>query len=81
MESNVNEIQLQNQNHNGVDDVADKCYPGAQDELPAAEFRLVNFIKGWLPYAGRWGVSRKGPDSRSGPSRFSLKHFGGRPKM
>ncbi|CAL9241397.1 unnamed protein product [Arabidopsis halleri] len=81
VESNFNEIQLQNQNQNGVDDVADKCYPGAQDELPAAEFRLVNLIKGWLPYAGRWGVSRKGPDSRSGPTRFSLKHFGGRPKM
>ncbi|XP_010430017.1 PREDICTED: uncharacterized protein LOC104714377 isoform X2 [Camelina sativa] len=75
MESEANKIQ------NSMDDVAEKCYPGAQDELPAAEFRLVNLIKGWLPYAGRWGVSRTGPESRSGPSRFSLKHFGGRPKM
>ncbi|EOA35649.1 hypothetical protein CARUB_v10020871mg [Capsella rubella] len=80
-DSNANKIQIQSQNQNGVEDVAEKCYPGAQDELPAAEFRLANLIKGWLPYAGRWGVSRAGNESRSGPSRFSLKHYGGRPKM
>uniref|UniRef100_A0A1J3EP87 U11/U12 small nuclear ribonucleoprotein 25 kDa protein n=1 Tax=Noccaea caerulescens TaxID=107243 RepID=A0A1J3EP87_NOCCA len=63
-----------NQNHKeGVDDETDK---GAQDE-----FRLVHLMKGWLPYAGRWGLSRKGPESPTRPSSFSFKHFGGRPKM
>lgn len=75
------QINNRNQNQNAVDNVAEKCYPAAQEELPAAEFRLVHLIKGWLPYAGHWGVSRKGPESRNRPSRFSLKHFGGRPKM
>ncbi|KAL1199356.1 U11/U12 small nuclear ribonucleoprotein 25 kDa protein [Cardamine amara subsp. amara] len=81
VETNANQIQTQNQNQNDVDNVADKCYPGAQDELPPPEYKLVHLIKGWLPYAGNWGVSRKGPESRSRPSRFSLKHFSGRPKM
>ncbi|CAA7025809.1 unnamed protein product [Microthlaspi erraticum] len=66
MESNANQKE-------GVDNETDK---GAQDE-----FRLVHLIKAWLPYAGRWGLSRKGSESRTRPSRFSFKHFGGRPKM
>ncbi|CAN8233380.1 unnamed protein product [Cochlearia groenlandica] len=74
VESSPNQIQSQNNE-------AEKSYSGAQDELLAAEFKLVNLIKGWLPFAGHWGVTRKVPESSSRPSRFSFKHFGGRPKM
>ncbi|XP_010538006.1 PREDICTED: uncharacterized protein LOC104812515 [Tarenaya hassleriana] len=62
-------------NQNKGEDVPESSYPGAQDELPASEFRIAHLFKGWIPNSGLW------PERWSRPSMFSLKRFGGRPKM
>ncbi|KAK0594842.1 hypothetical protein LWI29_001197 [Acer saccharum] len=58
-------------------------YNQSQDaeEIPASEFKLAHFLKGWLSYSRLWGVSRKSSEGKSRPSRFSPRCFGGTSRM
>ncbi|TXG69370.1 hypothetical protein EZV62_004305 [Acer yangbiense] len=58
-------------------------YNQSQDaeEIPASEFKLAHFLKGWLSYSRLWGVSRKSSEGKSRPSRFSPHCFGGTSRM
>ncbi|KAJ0007154.1 hypothetical protein Pint_30146 [Pistacia integerrima] len=41
------------------------------EEMPAPEFKLAHFLRGWLSYTRLWGVSRRTSEGKSRPSRFA----------
>ncbi|XP_038718518.1 uncharacterized protein LOC120011468 [Tripterygium wilfordii] len=52
-----------------------------QEEIPLPEFKLANFLRGWLSYSRLWGTSKKVSEGRNPPSRFARHFLGGTPRM
>ncbi|XP_031287362.1 uncharacterized protein LOC116146086 [Pistacia vera] len=47
------------------------------EEMPAPEFKLAHFLRGWLSYTRLWGVSRRTSEGKSRPSRFARHRLAG----
>lgn len=52
-----------------------------QEEDSMPEFKLANFLRGWLSYSRLWGFSRKQSEGKTRPSRFARHCLGGGPRM
>lgn len=46
------------------------------EEMPAPEFKLANFLRGWLSYTRLWGVSGRTSERKSRLSRFARHRLG-----
>ncbi|KAK9281673.1 hypothetical protein L1049_004577 [Liquidambar formosana] len=74
-ESNDHEEEEQISDHDEQEDIFQNYHYEDEEEIPMPEFKLAHFLRGWLSYSKLSGVTRKGSEGRSRPSRFALHCF------